>query len=204
MSFLLFRTIVVLILLQISTSTQLQAIQLDSPTKVIERFCSLDERGARLTREGWNEAAALFLKPIPFPKDWVIEISKSNILIGKPQVAGNAAEVWMQYTGLGQIDSKLHFSWGKQPPGPVFTRGLYTLVLTDRHWILYGEHDELKEVAGAKEWRIKDFQLDLLMKLDTAISYITEMRDKSKDPIIKKNANRTIAILIGYAPKPKH
>ncbi len=125
-------------------------------------------------------------------------------MVGKPHIGGTSAEVWIEYTGLGQIDSKLRFSWGKQPQGPVFTRGFYMLVLTDRHWIIHGEHGELKEVTGVKEWRIKDFQPELLMTLDTAIRYITEMRDKSEDPVIKNNANSTIAILRGYASKPKH
>jgi hypothetical protein len=170
-------------------------VQLDSPKKVIEQFCNLDSNGARLTRDGWNEAATLFLKPAPYTKNLVIEISKSFIAIGEPQIVGNYADIWTEYTGLGQIDSKLHFSWGKQPPGPVFTRGFYKLFFTDKHWILDGKDDELKEVAGAKEWKIRDFQPILLIRLDIAIRYVTECRDKSDNAVIKRNANKTLAIL---------
>jgi len=53
----------------------------------------------------------------------------------------------------------------------------------------------LKEVSGAREWRIEETDAAIWLTVETAIRYVTQMRDQSNDPVIKRNADRTLAVL---------
>lgn len=71
----------------------------------------------------------------------------------------------------------------------------YALVLTDKHRELGPDRHESKEVSGVREWRIENTPSFATITLATAIRYVTEMRDKTTDPTIKKNADHTLAKL---------
>ena len=45
------------------------------------------------------------------------------------------------------------------------------------------------------EWQIENFDPTLWITVDTAITYVASMRDKANDPVIKSNADRTLATL---------
>jgi hypothetical protein len=44
-------------------------------------------------------------------------------------------------------------------------------------------------------WKIEGPLPEPLVTVDKAIRYLTELRDKSPDPVIKKNADHTLAKL---------
>jgi hypothetical protein len=108
---------------------------------------------------------------------------------------------------LGDIDSSLRLS--NYPPMrllPDFASASacygddlfwFTLLLSDVHWEIAPD-GAVKRVNGAYAWRIEDPNFEPLVTLDTAVRYVTEMRDKTAEPSIKNNADRTLTILKGY------
>jgi hypothetical protein len=86
----------------------------------------------------------------------------------------------------------------RTPDGAIVKQGFtahFALVLTDKHWELEPGGKEPKEVASPQEWRIENPGLCCITSLPIAIRYVAEMRDKSKDPAIRKNADRTLVKL---------
>ncbi len=72
-----------------------------------------------------------------------------------------------------------------------------TLLLSGKHWQIAAD-GTVKELDGPLAWRIEDTFFEPFITLETAIRYVTEGRDKTADPIIKKNAARTLSILKYY------
>ena len=72
----------------------------------------------------------------------------------------------------------------------------FDLVLTGKHWELNQDGGVGKEVTGPPEWRIDCSERALWVDVDAAIHYVTQLRDKTIDPAIKKNADQTLAKLL--------
>ena len=125
------------------------------------------------------------------------------VYVGPAEIKGEGeqAVVGPEFTLLVQIDSALRFSWGEKPPGPDKTRQFISVQLTEHHWELRYREAAPREVWDVRKWRIKDLERRPLITLDPAIRYVTESRDKSDDPVIKRNADRTLAILGKYRSK---
>lgn len=75
---------------------------------------------------------------------------------------------------------------------------LHKLVLTRQHWEFAPDHRTLREVSGPPEWRLEKEYNHLYVTLDTAIRYLTQVRDSTTDPVIKKNAAQSLATLSRY------
>jgi hypothetical protein len=68
------------------------------------------------------------------------------------------------------------------------------VVFTNRH-VDIEQGGSTSEVLGPWGWKIEGSQSERWATVEKAIIYVREMRDKSDDPTIKRNANKTIAIL---------
>jgi len=165
------------------------------PKNVVEQFCKIDAAGERLTPAGWHRADAFFVRPGPPAEDATVSIMEGDFFVGTPQVNGDTATVGVEYLELGHLDSSMRFVWATSPYSPIKIRAFYTVVLTDRHWELGSDASGPREVKGPVAWRIRDFQSESVVTVDTAIRYVTETRDKSTDPDLKRNADATIAVL---------
>lgn len=53
------------------------------------------------------------------------------------------------------------------------------------------------EFAGPSRWRIEEAPPEQWVSVATAINYGTQMRNASRDPSIRENADKTLAILRG-------
>jgi hypothetical protein len=79
-------------------------------------------------------------------------------------------------------------------PGEITMATEYSLVFTN-------EHADIDRVGrthvttGDWDWKLEGPQHERWATLDRAIAYLIEERDKSTDPVIKRNATKTIAIL---------
>jgi len=71
----------------------------------------------------------------------------------------------------------------------------FDLVLTDEHWELKPNGVTGAELTGPPEWRIVGNDKGVWITLDAAIRHVTDKRDNWRDPLIKKNADRTLAEL---------
>ena len=136
----------------------------------------------------------LFVSPSPPSRDKVIFVMKGGVFVGDPEIKGNTAQVGVQYLEVGRLDSALRFNFTERD-GPVKTRTFYTLILSARHWERGCEGGKAKDVTGPMEWRIAGSQPEPRVTAVTALRYLVQVRDKSMNPTIRENADRSIAIL---------
>ncbi len=164
-----------------------------SNTEVVDEVGRLATQGELLTPEGWDRACRFFTKPTPFPGNKVIlvvsnELAPVFLLSSK----NDEANVGLEYRPMGQIDPELRYT---SPPrtDAIKTGFLYHLV-----GVLYGPDGKTlvdKEPAAYRVWQIQGSPGPPWTTVNTAIRYVLEMRDKTTDPTIKKNADRTLAKL---------
>jgi hypothetical protein len=69
--------------------------------------------------------------------------------------------------------------------------------MTEEVFLLVFIHHPLHKPNGAQasdtgEWKIEETPQTRAADIPAAIKYVEEMRDRSKDPVIQKNAIRTI------------
>lgn len=99
-------------------------------------------------------------------------------------------EKWGDY--FGTIDSTLRY---KPPPVPsIMLGGFFRLVFTNKH-METEKNGEVIKVEGLWEWKIDAPKMARWATPDRALAYVTRMRDRTEDPILKKNADKTIVAL---------
>jgi len=164
-----------------------------SPKEAVEEYFQFEVNGGRLTTEGWHKAIKFFLRPDSPPKNRRIVVIDRDFSVWDRaiEVKGDTVRIAVGILPMWRIDSALRLL----PSGLTPKSGiLYDLVLTDKHWEL-GSNGQETEVSGRPEWRIKQEDPVIWITVDTALRYVAEMRDKTKDPVIKKNADATLAKL---------
>ena len=167
-----------------------------SAKEVVEEFWKLEIQGTRLTNEGWRKADIFFLHPSAPPQKKTISIvsGKDPCSAGERWVKGNRAEIANGCFGLGRIDDQLRYTASDSAYDKIAV--VYHLVLTDKSWELEPDGITEKQVSGPATWRIENPEPILWLSVDTAVRYVTKMRDKTTDPIIKRNANETLSKLM--------
>jgi hypothetical protein len=162
--------------------------------KVITEYEKLVAQGTFLSSGGWKTASKIYLESHPYPEDGAIQVVTTGGGLGEDWNRDNHAEVESKWTDhFGTIDSNLRF---KAPDGPCGMMMIFNfkLVYTDKHRDI-ARDGKVTEHSGPWEWKIDSSQKDRVATIPLAIAYVRMMRDKSKDPAIKKNANETIRIL---------
>ena len=152
-----------------------------SPKDVVDQFVKLDVKGERLSPEGWHRADLLFVKPS--------QPQHANVLVVIARhyaVSGATGEVDTQfdfgYEEIGRIDIA-SLSFAPSNSGTE-TRSFQT------YKVVPGD------VNHPLEWKIDGIQPPTMhLTADAAIRYDTLMRAKTADPVIVKNADRTLAKL---------
>jgi hypothetical protein len=72
-------------------------------------------------------------------------------------------------------------------------------LLLDNKYSAPGNVDKSEsEVIGPSRWRIDEAPQEQWVSVDSAIKYVTLLRDATRDPAIKANAEKTLAILGRY------
>jgi hypothetical protein len=175
-----------------------------SPSAVARQFFGLETRSGP---DQWGDLAKFFLET-PQPQWNTIHIvDVVGIAAGTEgnEAHQDTSEVEIFANSLGDLDSSLRLS--NYPSIRLLPNSAsacygddrfgYTLLLSDRHWEIATD-GAVRELRGPLAWRLEYSIFDPLITLDTAIRYVTERRDKSADPVIKKNAERTLIILKKY------
>jgi hypothetical protein len=179
---------------------QTESTQVTSHQDALESFWKMETQGSRLTPEGWYKASEFFSgRPSPPPQERAISIVSSSCSVGTTSVNQKTAELYLFCSEFKILNSKLLL---EDPPhnapsgGPVLT-GMwipFKLVLSDKRWE-FGPGIEPRETKDDAHWRIDGFLTRDFLNRFAAVNYVTERRDKSTDPAIKQNAEKTIAIL---------
>jgi hypothetical protein len=161
--------------------------------KVVVEYEKFVEQGSFLSSHGWKTASKIYLETYPYPPDGTIQVVTTGGLVGEDSNRNNRAEVELKWTDhLGTVDSKLRFK--KPDYGCVATIYQFGLVYTDKHREISPDGNVV-ESTGPWSWKIETPLKDRPATVAQAIIYVEVMRDKSKDPVIKKNANQTIKML---------
>jgi len=161
-----------------------ESISLDSPRTVLERYCELDGDGKQLTADGWQEMAGFLLRPEP-PNFKLIVVVK-DFVVSDPIIEGDKAKFYVEYLYLGELYPRLGYTDPhiiKDSPetvrGPIKVRVQYTLVRN----------------VQESTWRIEESQFAPHITVEAAVRYVTELKNKTADATVRRNAERTIASL---------
>jgi hypothetical protein len=187
------RSVVVMIMfLAISMRAQSPSgSQIRPPSETLREFCKMDAEGKQLRPDGWYELAAMFVHPRESPGEASVIVIK-DFVVSDAKLTGNKAQLYVEYTELGIIDPSFRL---EPPPFTRIMRDLYSLVLTDTQWVVKPGSLVASEVKGPLEWKIEDYQRIPHVSIEAAMRYVTELRDKTRDPLIKKNAIESLAKL---------
>jgi hypothetical protein len=165
------------------------------PTElVVRRYEKLIADGSLLTPEGWKRASKLFDRSDAYPRNSEIWVVSTGGLVGEDWVKGDRAQVETKWNDdFGTIDSSLRL----KPPdasGSIMMGEIFSLVFIHQPSGTKGT-GEASETPGLGEWKIEGPIHVRTATVTVAIRYVTEMRDQSADPAIRRNAEKTVAAL---------
>ena len=175
-----------------------------SPKEVVEQFYKMETQGRWLGPERWDELQDFLTDIGPWLPHASISVLKSYEVRGARKDIGAGAtvdyQVEVDFFEWGSIDSYLNFTKARAPGGKstptgksVEQRTYETLVLRDRfvQSDLSGKEEEKRGMLGWRMTLLASPRVDV----NAALRWVAEMRDKSNDPAIKYNAEKTMAIL---------
>lgn len=158
----------------------------------VQDYWQYETEGGRLTNEGWRAADIFFAHPIPPPRERTIYIIGYYGVGGgdlpviknmeKPSADRRAISQVQVSTGnaIGKLDSTLRFL----PSTSLGWNMTCDLVLTNKH----------------PAWKFRDEGSPVFIGVPTAILYVTLMRDKATNPVVRKNADATLTALEKIGP----
>ena len=166
-----------------------QVLQYKKSTELAIKRCEkLVAEGFLLTADGWSRASILFDRSDAYPADGEIQLISGPGIIAETQRNGDLAEVgtkWGDY--YGTIDSHLRYK-PPAPKGRIMLEESFSLVFLHRPpgaAVTAGSGQRL--IKGPLHMRSAD--------IPHAIRYVEGMRDQSNDPVIRRNADKTITAL---------
>jgi hypothetical protein len=163
------------------------------PREVLQTFCESDAQGKRLTPEGRKELAELFTQPDSASLGHIIIVR--DFVVSPPALTQSRAEFYVEYIYLAQLDPmtlRLSRVPG-QPSTPVKVRDGFNLVLKANST---GSAQSARTTESG--WLILGAPPTPHITPATAIRYVTELRDRTQDELIRKNANETVRSLRRY------
>ena len=173
----------------------------ESPSEVAQRFFDLESNA---TPDQWSKLAKFFVET---PKPQWNKVHIVDVVDKGVDTNGNSTFVVISTYALGDLDLSLRLS--NYPPMrlPLVTpsasacygdaRFAFNLVLSDKRWEI-ATGGTVKEFDGPPAWRIEDTFFEPFISLDAAIRYVTQTRNKIADPVLKRNAGKTLSILKYY------
>lgn len=173
----------------------------DSARDMVNQLWDMAASGRLLNREGWEYASRYyFSKPTSWSSDGSIQVVSDDWNVNYDSCSGDmvlgkklgADEVFVKVVSHwgrkpGLIDAQLRFTL--PPPSPAYeTATGYHLVLTTLH--IYTTPD------NPKQWMIQGSPPPPFATVTAAIRYVMEKRAETKDPVVRKNADETLAKLL--------
>jgi hypothetical protein len=169
-----------------------------SPGDLVNELWMAATEGDLLTAEGWKKTSRFYVHADPPPEDSSFQVTSNDWAVWPLTVKGESAEVEMGYADAGKIDSMLRYI----PPPKISYMKLatvYHLTLVPEYNVMYGSDGKTiisQKPSGTRGWRIEGWRGMPWTTVNTAVRYVLEMRQKSVDPVIRKNADETLAELL--------
>jgi len=178
-----------------------EATDQKSPLGVARRFVRLE---SKLAPDQWGQLADFFAQTPKAKRNKVYIVDVIGIGI---ETKGSSSHVTISTNSLGELDSSLRLS--DYPPMRLSlnvpsTSACYgddyfefNLLLSGKQRVVT-QNGAADQFEGPAAWRVDDTSFEPLITLDTAIRYVSRMREKANDPAVKKNATRSLRILECY------
>jgi hypothetical protein len=178
---------------------------LESPDRVLTRYLKMINDGDLLTKEGWQKACPSFVELSPYSSQSTISVTtRFPSAMGTISVKGDHAEADVKWVDpIGEIDESLKY----HPPPKTEAEGtifVFNLALSERHCEVLQDGTLIHNVVGTRQWRIDGPLTTRAASREATIRFLNEQHDLSADPVIKKNAEESIAILKRLPARRKH
>lgn len=164
----------------------------NSAKDAVYQLWGMAASGRLLNRKGWTFASKYFFsKQSPWPTDGSVQVVSDFWSVGYDRCSGDQVIVpvtstWGPKPGI--IDSQLRFT--EPVPSSAYETAIgYRLVLTTLHIYKPGGHEP-------KRWLFQGEPPPPFATVTAAIRYVLEKRNESKDPVIRRNADQTLAELL--------
>jgi hypothetical protein len=166
-----------------------------SPEQTVQLFCQIDAEGIQVTPLYDNKTGALATGHKSWSSYTELTVIK-GYSVRTSGARGEVAQVTVDYEVWGRLDSSLRFMLlaGAFPNRPTSIPESFTLVRLDRH-AEPGNDTQSNEVARATEWKISGAPSEPHINVETAIKYVREASYRSRDPIVRMNAQEALADL---------
>lgn len=163
-------------------------------------FITKDVNGARLFAEGWHEVAPYFLRPGPQPSVDTIFVVSDTFELKEGEANATRAQFHVFFPhAYGQLDKLARFRPrpNRAMNGALIKDGIlmsYTLVIAQvgRNT---NEHSCEGNEPGLGDWKIENPPGAPAISIESAIRYVTQIRDQTKDTRVKKYAQESLAQL---------
>jgi hypothetical protein len=169
-----------------------------SPGDRVNELWMSATQGDLLTAEGWKKTSRFYIHEDLPPANSSFEVMSNDWAVGPIIVKGETAEVGVGYIAAGKIDSTLRYT--PPPRIPYMKTGImYRLTLVSGYNVMYGPDGKTiisQKPSGTRGWQIEDPRGMPWTTVNTAVRYVLEMREKTANPIVKKNADETLAKLL--------
>jgi hypothetical protein len=125
---------------------------------------------------------------------WPSAIDEANFVVAENYAVsdalmkGDSAEVIVDILPQGEIDSELRFTPSADQKGGL----LFHLIPTSKQQSPSASGEAPAERTGPSEWRIVGTGAINWLEPAAAVRYVTDMKTRSTDPTIKKNADRAL------------
>ena len=174
------------------------AIAGPSPGDLVNELWMGATKGDLLSAEGRKATARFYVPADTPPQNSSFLVMSNDWAVGPIIVKGETAQLVVGYVAAGKIDSMLRY---RPPPRiPYMKTGIvYHLTLVPGYSVMYGADGKTiasKKPSGTRYWLIEDPRGTPWTTVNTAVRYVLETRAKTTDPVIRKNADETLAKLL--------
>lgn len=164
------------------------------PEEILSQFAQMQMDGAGLPPGESSQLGIFLVHPAQWRQD-KIAVAR-GFGVRRTAFSLNKAGAYIQYESLGEINLQLRFTSSGASGNAV--RQNYTLLFDNDYSSVAGTGNDPYANIGPSRWRIEQAPDEQWVSVATAIKYVTQMRDSTRDPSIKANADKTLAILAQY------
>lgn len=176
---------------------QTLSVPSESPRNGLETLWKMAATGDLLTPDGWKRAGAYYVNPAPWTGNKTVLVVSDDYALDSVSKKGAKLNAVVICEQLGQIDSALRYTLA--PPSPYFKSGLgYDFETVPSHMLFVGPDGKQEDRINPKwtYWKIVGPQGNPWTTVNGAIRYVVEMQRKTTDPVLKRNAERSLALLL--------